>query len=367
MNELLEPAWIARNPAIVKTDAARLKAVSVFCGKKDVRQVLNGVCVQPGRLCATNGHIGVRLRADASGILAEHGYVLELPESDLIIMPGGDGYDVKFPDIDRAYPDISRFEHCFVVDSSAFAARLRGLKKFNAENYKVKRFVIDIQVDGMEFSKRFNVDYLLKLAETFQRFGYKKFSLYLSKHLDVLRADSFDGMMDVVVMGVRKDNDDQRTDFKPIGSEVLFAAKTVENLEQLPVQKSQEPEEEQLPVQKIGDDYPSPGVRPRYMDSDWPRPVDGWLHVGGANKVPGYSSELSATLAIKKNKEWACMGAVIVPFSYHDGSMSWMTRWSAPSTRFMVMVRHVDYAIFHGDQGPWFGDFMNEFFSRKKD
>lgn len=71
--------------------------------------------------------------------------------------------------------------------------------------------------------------------------------------------------------------------------------------------------------------------------SQWPYAVAGWKMVGGGKDVPGYASEKSAGIAIKQNSEWRDLDAVVLPFSYNDGSV--FGPYAKTSTRYAVVVR----------------------------
>lgn len=79
-----------------------------------------------------------------------------------------------------------------------------------------------------------------------------------------------------------------------------------------------------------------PKIEPR-RTSDWPLAVEGWRIVGNGRTVPGFASEQSAKIAIRKNPNW--QNAHIVPFDYFDGSVTGMTKYSEVRTRFAVLVR----------------------------
>lgn len=79
-------------------------------------------------------------------------------------------------------------------------------------------------------------------------------------------------------------------------------------------------------------------IRERFTN-DWPYAVEGWRIVGDGQNVPGFASEQSAKIAMRKHPEWS--GAQVVPFKYWDGSFRGTTRYSEVSTRYAVLIPYV--------------------------
>lgn len=216
---MIEPAWIAKAPRVAKTSADLLKAAGVVAGRRDIRSYLNGVKAEAGRLLATDGHRALVLRADTADILSAH----EGVEGDVIIGHDGALIAGRFPDLDRAIPMDSAYADGWTVDvdSARLGARLRGLRK--ARRFIDELVSVEVMMPGMERPALFNLDYLLDMAETFQRLGHARFTLCLSAYEDrPLRAESPDGIATMVIMPMRGADYLSSLKLRPVGAEVLW-------------------------------------------------------------------------------------------------------------------------------------------------
>jgi hypothetical protein len=80
-------------------------------------------------------------------------------------------------------------------------------------------------------------------------------------------------------------------------------------------------------------------LAPRDRTSDWPFAMEGWRVVGNGRNIPGFASEKSAKIAIRKNTDWQAREATIVPFTYSDGGVVGCSKYAELHTRYAVCVR----------------------------
>jgi hypothetical protein len=223
----VSPQPVEKTIKPVKGYEAQLKAMDQIAAKKDIRFYLNGIMLDEanGRMAATDGHRLAVFYTDLKGRIPVRP---EGVSGDVIVNAKGEWatddsrgtrfakpIDGKFPDVDRVIPKVNRTRDAS-ASAAEVAAKARGIVKANKFVNAKNAFPITVQVDGRAYA--FEAQYILDMAELFQRMGYERFSVNLGASDDVtsssaILATSPDGKLQQVVMPKRWQ--DKRQDVDP--------------------------------------------------------------------------------------------------------------------------------------------------------
>jgi len=218
-NANIVPQTIDKKVKPAASVAERLSVAMTLAGKDDVRQQLNGVLVQEGRLVACDGHRMIIHETDTSALIASH---TVNNNGELIISRNGGLVDDvgKYYDYNRVIPEVKATDTVVVIDAKKLAARVRGVIK--AAKFFFRQDVpIALEFDG--FRAAFSAKYLLDIAETFLQLGYGEFTIYFKadEPKNALLAVSADDKVKQALMPRLHINDTNSNLFKPIGDEVV--------------------------------------------------------------------------------------------------------------------------------------------------
>lgn len=217
----ISPKPIEKNVKVAKTPADKLKAALDTAGVGDPRAYLNGVQIeeQNDLVVTCDGHRATAIEGvDLSNLPAK-------PvggENWTVLDAKGQWIEGRFPDWRRIMP--TKVQGMREFTGKRIAAYCRGVAK--AHKFVVRNGVAAVRVIVGERSGYFSASYLTSMADQFAKLGYAKFKIGMDGQGrdPKLYAESLDGKVRHVLMGIRTDHvDDKYAPLLPDGVEQAIA------------------------------------------------------------------------------------------------------------------------------------------------